>query len=293
MVVVSTVGDVVARARRELQGVRRGAWNRLNGAVDDSQTTFTMARQLGPIKPGVHLGLGSEIVYVVDIDGLDVVVERGVEGVATAHDTLTKVEVGWRWFSADLLDLWGDEIRSWPDSLFSVGQVEASLGISQRSVDLPLTRFRFPLRLRYKRSSPRNEWADVPSRQFRVETDLPTAEFPSGNALIVASNPDTASYRLEYAQRFDTAALDDTSTDLADIGITEHLIDVSIHGVAWRALVSAEINRSERSSQPEPREAEEVAAGDAARTASVHLALRDARISDEVRRLRQTHRVRL
>lgn len=291
MTIPITVGDVVTRVRQRIQGARRGAWNRLASSIDDTITSLTLTRAAAPIKKGSFIAIGTEKMYVTDVTGLDVDVERGFDTTAASHTAGDVVEINWRQFTYELLDMFDDEIRSWPDTVFAVGQQEVSIGITSRSVDLPLTRFRHPLQLRRKVST--GEWTNVPIRRYRIEQGLPTSDFPSGNALIVTVNPDSATYRLDYARSFNLALLGDLTANLTDIGITNHLIDAGQYGVMARALEADEANRSSTSGQPEPREAVEVEAGDRVRTAIYYWSRRNERLDDEVRRLHQTYPVKI
>lgn len=278
-------------------GSRREPYNRLASAITDSSTTLTLKHVPDP-HHNYYIGIGPEIMFVADTDDSTktLTVERGDDTPAVAHDADTRVELGWRFFTADLLAYFRDEVASWPDTIFAVGSENVTIGIQSRDVDLPLTRFRFPLALKARRSativSYPYTWVDVPRIKFRIEQNLPTSEFPSGNALIVPKHADATDYRLEYAQSFDLAGISDLTTDIADIGLTETMIDAVMYGIGWRALSGDEAARSDTASQPEPREAEEVEAGDRARLATLWKEIRAERLADEARRLRQTYRVR-
>lgn len=277
-----------------LAGSKREPLNALSGSVDASQTTLTLSGPLGPIADGDFLGIDGEIVAVVSRnDGTNqVTVLRGVNDTpAATHASGTRVEVNWRWFTADLLDYLGDEIRSWPDSIYAVAHADTTIGSSSRDVDLPLTRYRTPLRAVGRRGS--KPWTDIPANEWRVDVGLPTTIHPSGNALTVGRGWLGATVRVSYAQGFDLSGLGTPATDITAIGLSEHQVDAAMYGVAWRALAAEEAMRSDMTDQPEPRIAEDVDAADAMRTASAYKAIRDLRLDEEKRRLRQLYQVRI
>lgn len=294
MDVSRSVRAVVRRAHRMLTGSRRERRNRTKAAMDDTQTFVELANP-PEINVGDHLGLGTEIVLVetVDLSQNRVTVQRGVDDtIPVAHDANTTVEVKWRWFTIDLLGFLTDEIRSWPDSIFAVGVApEVTVGVSARAVDIPLTRFRFILEVTAQRSG-RDVWVSVPAADRHIKTNLPVAEFPSGNAFTVHRRWRDSRFIVEYAQGFDLQGIEQLEAQTVDIGLSEHLFDAALYGVAWRALAGDEAKRSDTSSQPEPRIAEEVEAGDAIQTASAYKVIRDQRLEEEKRRLRALYPVR-
>lgn len=293
---MTTVGQLVSRARRMLRGSKRESFNVLAEAAPSAQGHFVLEHSMTSIAIGDYLGLGAEVAYVTAKDDslkrVDVVREVDDTPAPVTHPVGTLVEVNWRFLTADLLGFLVDEVRSWPDGIFIVESETVTIPMSSRAVDLPLTRYRLPLDASVRRQG-RTEWVPLPTRSFRVKTGLPTSEFPSGNTFTVSHGWGGATVILEYAQALDLSALEDLTTDVATIGLTQHLYDAALYGVAWRALSSDEAERSSRTSQPEPRIAEEVGAADAMRAASAYKAIRDLRLEEEKRRLRQLYPLRV
>jgi hypothetical protein len=292
----TTIDAVVKRSFRELRGSRRETFNVLDEALAPGATTVKCRLDVGKISEGDFIGIGTEVMFVTEVTSgsNQLTVLRGMDGTSSAGtipaDTI--IEVGWRWFSADMFVYVADEVRSWPTALFKPVPVEVTVGSTSRQVDVALTRFRYPLRLRYRRGTTPSTWVDVPRGSYRVESGLPTSDYANGNALTVPLGV-TGSMILEYAQGFDLSELDDPTTDLvADVGLPETLIDAVMWGVAYRAVAPEEAGRVNRTSQPEPRIADEVKAGDALRGASAFKSLRDMRINEEIRRLRELYPIK-
>ncbi len=292
---MTTVGQLISRARRMLRGSKREMFNVLAADAPAAQGYFVLANSLTGISVGDHLGLGAEVAYVTKKDetALRVDVVRGVDDTPTpvTQPAGTRVEVNWRHLTADLLGYFADEVRSWPTGIFGVGTETVAIPVSARSVDLPLTRYRFPLDATVKRQG-YTDWVPLPARHHRVKTGLPTSEFPSGNALTVSRGWGGSTVIFEYAKGLDLSAVETLTTDLTAIGLTETLYDAALHGIAWRALAADEAGRSDRASQPEPRIADEVRSGDALRTASAYKAIRDLRLEEEAHRLRELYPLR-
>lgn len=296
---MATVDTLVARARKMLRGSKREPFRLLadDVAAVDEFLPITVAP---PVNTAVddYVCVGTELMLVTSVDlstdppRLNVI--RGVDGtvVPATHPAGSRVELNWRWFTSDLLHWLADDIRSWPEGIFTpTTSAVLSLGASSRSVDLPLTRFQWPLALLQKVST--KEWTPVPAGKFRIHQGLPTSEFASGNALIMPPNPFSSQLILTYASGFDLSAVETVTTDLATIGVTERLYDAALHGVAFRALAGDEASRLDDHSQPEPRSAEEVEAFDQMRAASAYKAIRDLRLEEEKRRLRTLYPVKV
>lgn len=290
---MATIQTLVNRSRRKVRGTKREPFNVLAEPLVSAADLLVLTNAVtgaNAITIGDYLGIGAELMLVtaVDVPNKRVTVLREVDGtpMPASHAAGSVVEVNWRWLTADLLTDLADEIRSWPDGIFKIATVDVSIGTGSRSVDLPVTRFRYPLQLR--RKSTGRQWVDVPGRQFRVEMGLPTSEFTSGNALIVNSSLSAiaAQYNLTYAQAFDVSAVENPATDLDVVGLSAYLYDAAIYGVAFRALAGDEAGRSDEIAQPEPRDAEEVDPFDAMQAASAFKAIRDLRLAEEKSRLR-------
>lgn len=292
---MNTVAELVSRARRMLRGSKREPRNTLAQAAPSGQAFLIMEHDVAKISVGNYLGVGAEVMYVTarDVTTKRVDVERGVDDTPqpVSHPVGTRVENNWRFLTADLLGFLVDEIRSWPDGIFVPVTTELTIPMSSRSVDLPLTRFRFPLKAVASRQG-RVDWVPFPTRSYEIQTGLPTSQFPSGNAFVVSGGWAGASVVLHYAQALDLSAVGSLTTDTDAIGFSEHLYDAALHGIAWRALAGEEADRSNDHSQPEPRNADEVDPFDAMRAASAYKAIRDLRLEEEKRRLRQLYGLR-
>lgn len=277
-----------------VRGTRREPMNLLAEPMPAGQGFLICSLPLRSVAENDYVCVGTEVMLVTSFDAntkrIDVL--RGIDDTGTAGTwpTGSVVELNWRFPTADLFTYLGDEIRSWPDEIFRVEPVQLHVSTSQRSVDLPLTRFRMALAARAKR--PTREWVDMPINTYRIELGLPTSQFSSGNAFIADPSWTDVDVLLEYAQAFDLTGLDDLATDTDDIGMIDTLLDAAKYGVAWRALVAEEAGRLDRTSQPEPRSGDEVKTGDAIRSASAYKALRDLRLGEEQRRLRQLYPLR-
>jgi hypothetical protein len=117
MTTAVTMQDIVDRTHRMVNGSRRQTFNVLATTIDDTNTVIPFSQPMSGITPGSFLGVDNEIMYVFSISsgGQNATVRRGIfDTVPAAHTADTLVEIDWRWFTADVLDAVGDDIRSCP-----------------------------------------------------------------------------------------------------------------------------------------------------------------------------------
>lgn len=280
----TTVGGLASRVQRMVNGTRRQSFNYLAAPVTLLDTTISLSDELGGITVGSYLGVDEEVLYVrsVNDSARTCAVRRAVLGTTSAtHATDAEVQVDWRWFTADVVDALADEVRSWGPEVFKVGTVDIPLGATSTSVAFTPVRYRHPL-LVQRSVTGQDRWLDV-SGEYNV------VELPTGYFLQLASSArGSGDVRLVYAQDFAVDAIA-SATTLADIGLPVTLHDAAIYGAAARLLIGDESSRTSVSSQPEPRQAQEVGAGRAIQTGAAYRQLADERVAQEAARLRSKY----
>lgn len=289
MTTLTTVGDLANQVHRALKGSRREQFSTLNGAITSTATSVVLHAPYTGITVGSHLCIGTEILYVTDATSAPTfTVRRGLFSTdAAAHLDNDAVEVDWRWFTADVVDALTDEIRSWPDEIFTVDQTDVGVG-SSTAVDISLFGFRYILTVR-RTISGSDRWISEPSNLYRIDTNLPASSFPSGNALYLPNTrAGTGTVRVEYAADFN---VDDiaTTTPLQQVGLTNTLYDCAKYGACWRLLTDREAQRSAVESQADPQEPADVKEGSAVNMGGYYLRLRNQRLAEESRRLRSKY----
>ncbi len=265
---MTTAGELTLEILDALVGGETPPSTTLNGSVDATTTTLTLAQALPSALAGVVLGVGPEKVKVATVSGLELTVVRGHLTTAVAHGSGTVVMHGWRWFPADVFRAIRDEINSWPEEVYQVKRASATLMEKPTTVAVP--GFRRLLDVR-------DTTYGASLRQIQVY------ETSSGHKAL--AHADDLVVELTYGADFDTSTFA-WSTDLETVvGVPTSMLDVVRHGVNWRLLSERDAQRSDLTAQPEPRDSMEVREFTTMRSASAHKQLRDARLADESRRL--------
>jgi len=110
---VATVAQVLNRASRQLLSGTVEERNRLAVAVNSSATTLVLSYDLGGVRSGAVIELGSEQMYVWDVNeaNKNVTVERAFNGTtAASHLINTVITVNPRFPRAMLLEALNDEL---------------------------------------------------------------------------------------------------------------------------------------------------------------------------------------
>lgn len=130
------------------------------------------------------------------------------------------------------------------------------------------------------------EWRVIPRREWRVDRDLNTTDFPSGNALVLPGGiPNGYTVRVTYKASFAhvTAA---TSNVASTSGLPDTALDLLDLGAAVRLLKPLEPARNYTDSQGDTRRAEEVPPGALERSVRGLEQMYERRVQAEAARLR-------
>lgn len=279
----TTVGGLTAEIIDAAQGHHKGTLANLAAAVSNvTDTTITLTPNSG-VHAGHRLGINFEMMQVTSVAGEVATVVRGVGGsTATVHALDDVVYIRWRWFLHDVALAMADEVRSWPYELFKVGSEALSIVTTSLAYPMTATDFRFPLILEL-------DTGDTYGRTRIVKGDI--RENAVGLKLQLDTFIPSGTLTVMYAADFTTTSFVE-GTLLADVGIEERFFDIVRYGVTARLLDMREPERSQRGTQPDPREAEETRVLDTARQAQALKARRDQRIEEEIERLRNRWPIR-
>lgn len=284
-----TLDTLVERSRTHLQGSRRGRLGRLSATVTTGDTELTVG-YASLIERGDYLGVNAEVLYVWDVQGDTVTVERAMSGTtATGHTAGDLVEIAPRWAKGTILEALRTEIRSWPDDLYAVVEVERPATTGADAIDLtgaayngqPVKRI---LEVRYEPYGQlqQEQW---PRLDVRLDPMADLTAFPSGYAVqLYAPLAHATTLLIAYAVDFNLTTMD-LSTDLEDLGLALSMADIPPLGVAATLVGGSEGERTDSGAQGQARDAEEVPPGHRLRAGDWFREERNRRIADEVRRL--------
>lgn len=287
---MTTIATFRDRISRRLLGQETPLIDRLTAAISStSAETCTVEWGNAGLAEGSIIEIDSEQMYVVSLSTLTVTMLRGWNGTTAAtHADNSLVYINPRFTIATLLELIEEELHSWPVQLGKVATEEVSITKGEVQAELTVATGLEVVRIlnaqifHDSRSTiDRRDSVDV-----KLIRDTDEDEFTSGWAIQVGSTyANSRTVQVDYLTRFDTSALTTTSTDLqTGVGLTDSQLDILLHGVMWRALVTREAGRTAESAV-QRGDTERVPPTHLLQTAEAFKKVRDERLSDEIFRM--------
>ena len=284
---MSTASALLDRVNRQLLSGTIEERNKLAATVDSDDTSFVMSYDLAGLRAGTVFEIDSELVYIWEaVSGSKTLtVERGYMGTTAASHTVgAVVTLNPRFPKAQMLEALNqdiDDLSSPLNGLFRVVSTSIDYNGSDRQTDLTGATSVIDLidvRLRYLDS-------DYPViRATRLQRDLPTADFPSGFAIVFDESVMAGSLRVRYKAPFSrVSALTDSLQSVANVSTT--MEDILELGVMSRVLSVREVKRNFIESQGDTRRSDEVGSGAMRDSFSNILRLRRDRIIAEAAKL--------
>jgi len=284
---MSTASALLDRVNRQLLSGTIEERNKLATTVDSDDTSFVMTYDLSGLRAGTVFEIDSELVYVWEATSGNktLTVERGYMGTtAAAHTSGALVTLNPRFPKAQMLEALNqdiDDLSSPLNGLYRIVTTIIDYNGSDRQTDLTGATSVLDLidvRLRYLDS-------DYPViRMTRLQRDLPTADFPSGFAIVFDESVMAGSLRVRYKAPFTrVSAIGDSLQSVANVPTT--MEDILELGVMSRMLSVREVKRNFIESQGDTRRSDEVGAGAMRDSFSNILRLRRDRIIAEAAKL--------
>lgn len=284
---MATVAQVLNRATRQLLSGTVEERNRLVASINTSATTLTVSFDLGGIRPGSVIEIGSEQMYVWDVNEAvkSVTVERAFNGtVASAHTQNSSIIVNPRFPRAMLLEALNDELADLSSpmhGLFSVRVLDLIYNGSDRQINLPAVADVIDIievRSRYKS----DDYQKV--NKVKLLRDMPTKDFGSGMALQFDQQVRNGDVRLTYKAPFGKAVNESDNIQTV-CGFPESAEDILVMGCQIRLMSPREMKRNFTESQGDTRRSDEVPAGAVSGSITNLLRMRRDRITAEAARL--------
>lgn len=293
---MTATSQIVNRVRTQMLSGQREEHNRLGGALTSSATSVSFDFDLGAVKPGAVLNVGTERMYVWTVaeSTKTATVERGWAGTtAAAHSSGDLVTVNGRFPSDVVLDRVNDELRSLSsplNGLFKMSTVDLTYNAAVEGYDLTgVSSLIEVYDVRFKQAGSFKDWPRVHNWDFAAS--MSTDEFASGHALWVPNGEPGQTVRVWYKAPF--SSLSSLSDDVETVsGLPASAIDLLEIGAQMRLAATRDGKRNFIEAQPQPRRAEEVPNGAWMDTASGLRALRRDRISEERSRLQSLYPLR-
>lgn len=267
----STVSDLIqdcrqhtfTGSREEINLVQTG----FSSAAPPALVTIAFTNALGGIQNGARLQVDLEIFRVLSVNSAVLTASciGGQDGSAVAsHLAGAIVTVNPKFPDFRIL-------RALQQGFRAIGSPGAGLyqyATTDFTISTPLIGYDFPTALpllnvhrvyyRLVGQTARKDWQEVPNKRWK--RNLPTGDFPSGQAIFIpesylpAGTPIRVIYRAPLSELGSTLSADVGSTT----GLLESAFDIPPMWAAMQLVAPREIKRNFTEAQPEPRRAAEV-----------------------------------
>jgi hypothetical protein len=288
---VITVSSVIEDTRRHLTGSHRVELNRLQTTLDSDDTSVVLEFAVDGVTRGSFIAIEDETMFVWNVDPSTktAIVQRAQQGTtAAAHTSGAVIEVNPRFSIPAIRSAIKSEIRSWGPRLYQVFSDTVTAAADTRGYDLTdFGNFYNILEVHCEDRDDSLAWTRV--KDWRLIRNAPTADFASGNAIILPASYSTPqpTINVTVAAPFDVDTAFANATDLVDaVGIAPEMADIAAIGAAWRLLSTQESGRTSLQDQSEPADYANVPPDFIGRAAQRLKIIRDARIDDESSKLR-------
>lgn len=285
---MTTLSDVIERTKRHLySGETRDERNRLTDAIAANATSLAVDFDVRGIQQGTLLAIELEELYVWEVTGKTVTVERAQGGsTADVYTAGTIITVNPKFSDFAILKAVNEELAdlSSPENgLFAVDDVQVTYQPGTDAYNLTgVTDLLRVLDVTYDANDGTGAWLRLP--EWTLKRNLPTSEFASGMALHVQSYAEpAASINISYAKGF-TALTALSQSIESTAGVPATAVDIVSLGAAMRLLAGTEVSRNFLD-QGDTRRADEVPPQARASSYRGLAALRRERISAERARL--------
>lgn len=286
---MTTIGNMVADARRITYGSMTEQMNLLASNAAAGATSLTMQLDVTGITPGAIVSSGLNVWYVkgVNPQTKEIFVIPGYddapEDAASSGD---KVYIKPRVTAWYLFNMINDEIRklsSPTNGLYRVGTWTVDVSPTYQTYEVPLEALNMTniLRVRYRWPGTPDVWSDVRTSSYRWIVS------ETGNKIQLLVNiPSGTEIEFTYKAPFiEATSLSDDPVE--DCGLAATMLDIPPLGAAATLLKTTDSRRNQIAAQGDARRASEVAAGSNLASSSVLDREYRSRVQDEYARLIQ------
>lgn len=257
---MTTVATILNRASRQMLAGVVEERNKLASSLTSGDTSVVLSYDIGGLRSGSVFEIGTELIYIWDANPATktLTVERAYAGTtASAHSANAIITLSPRFPRAQMFDALNadlDDLSSTANGLFRVGIASVSYNGSDRQVNIAGSSSIIELldvRLRYLA----DEYPVI--SKVRLQTDLPTADFASGNSIVFDEAVQAGTLRVRYKAPF-TRASSESSDLTTNCFLPATCDDIVEMGVMLRMMAAREIKRNFTESQGDTRRPEEV-----------------------------------
>jgi hypothetical protein len=284
---VSTTAQIITRTQRQLLSGVVEERNKLSATITATATSCVLTYDLGSVRQGSVIEIGSEQVYVWDVIEVSktLTIERGFNGTtAAAHTGGSVCTINPRFPRNQILEAVNDELAdlsSPVNGLFQVKNLDLTYNSSNRQMNLPGALDIIDLidvRYRYRA----DDYKQVSS--YKLLRNMPTKDFGSTFGLQIDSDVSNGDIRITYKAPFGRVVAE--ADDIQNIsGFPVVAEDILVIGSQIRLMAPREVKRNFTESQGDTRRSDEVPSGAVANSITNLLRMRRDRITAEAQRL--------
>jgi|SRR5215831_189512 len=296
-----------------LIGTYRGHWNTLKGDITTTiQTDITVGFDIMGIGDGSILSVQQELMYVVpggvNPSAKTMTVLRGFGGtIAGLHPNGAVIEINPRYPRSNVLNAMLEEVMSWPDELYRTQALTTSVLDGTTAIDLDAlmggtgtSDITGVLRVfRQKQGFDSGRWIPLSGWRYEAAIDQVTPDAQPSGTLFLAADPcwdvrygAARTIKILVGRSFTLTPWGEATDPMVDLGIPSSMHEIMKYGAAWRLVTGREGRRLFTEAETESRKAQEVPVQATAAFGMTLKKLRDARISEEIDRLRRQFPVR-
>lgn len=292
-----TASNVLTTAQRIQRHLGRGHGTEiaiLAALIDNDDTVLTFSEMPSGIARGVVLSIDFELVLVISINATSVTatVLRGyLATTAVGHVVNSVVQIAPRFALIDVADAMQAEVAGWNSrDLYRTEDQTLAAPVGSQTLELPLAWAACIGVVSLHQSEVRQlttVWPVIPAKLIRGTAAGFSGASTSGTLLRFTEAIRSGSVHVAVALPFDSTILADPTKDLiTDVHLTPGLIDVLELGTQRRLVANDTESKTSRSSQDEPRRAEETPLGAWMGMNQLQIALYRSRVAQEIVRCR-------
>ena len=290
---MSTAAQLINRTQRQLLSGVVEERNKLASTLTATATTCVITFEVGGIRAGTVIEIGSEQLYVwsVNESTKTLTVERAFNGTtASSHANGSIVTANPRFPRNNILEAINDELSdlaSPMNGLFQVRTLDLRYNPAARQINLPAIAEVIDI-LEVRSRFIADDYQQV--NKIKLLRNMPTKDFGSGMALQIDSNIPASDIRVTYKSPF-TRLVSETDDIQMIAGFPLSAEDILVIGAEIRLVAPREVKRNFTESQGDTRRSDEVGAGSVGGSITNLLRMRRDRVTAEAAKLNRQYPV--
>ncbi len=284
---MTTVGDLVADVRRRVYGSMTENVNLFQTSASAGQTSLQLELGVDGIQKGMLLSSGLNVWFVKGVYSTDNTVfvipgyDNSPKSAVTAGDMLFVRPRMTDWYAFNAIN---DQLRSMssPEAgLYKIGTWVAEVDPTYQTYEVPVEAADMVniLRVRFRWPGTTDVWSSIAPRHYRWVYST-----QQNVVRLLISIPSGTEIEFTYKAPFSQAtSLDDDP--IADLGLSESMLDIPALGAAVELLFTTESRRTQVSTQGDSRRPDEVPVSSNSAIAGQMSRLYKARVQEEMSRL--------